>query len=105
MIGVFASQLAEETWDSINEEGEAQKAEISESEDEDDAEQHDAAERHDDVEQYDDAELDTVKPVADDAASKHKHAPWHTKGDKDNNTNVETGENVVESCGLFDTNT
>ena len=36
LIGVFASQLAEETWDSINEEVEAQKAEISESEDEDD---------------------------------------------------------------------
>jgi len=36
LIGVFASQLAEETWDSINEEVEAKKAEISESEDEDD---------------------------------------------------------------------
>merc|ERR1712232_277436 len=33
LIGVFASQLAEETWDSINEEVEAQKAEISDSED------------------------------------------------------------------------
>jgi len=33
LIGVFASQLAEETWDSINEEVEAKKAEISESED------------------------------------------------------------------------
>ena len=36
LIGVFASQLAEETWDSINEEVEAEQAEISESEDEED---------------------------------------------------------------------